>query len=167
MVTNGVTVTVAGANGAANEVFVSLVAFATLNPQADVNATLIVSPAAAAAFELYIITIVCEFTSPESIVPVEPTVPSAGNDQNQPVAGIAVAVAAANADAEYLYFLAPQIFVCTGVTVTVVGASGADSNVFVNFNAFATLLPHTEVYATFTLSPVAAALLFEYVTVMI
>ena len=92
-------VTVAGANGASNAVFVSLVALATLNPHADVYATLMVSPAAAAAFEVYVITIVCAFTFPESSVPVEPTVPSAGNDQNQPVAAPDVVVAATKAEA--------------------------------------------------------------------
>lgn len=92
-------VTVAGANGASNAVFVSLVALATLNPHADVYATLMVSPAAAAAFEVYTTTIVCEPIEPESKTPVEPTVPSAGNDHNQPVAAPAVVVAATNADA--------------------------------------------------------------------
>ena len=64
LVTNGVMVTVAGANGASIEVFVSLVALATLNPHADVYATLMVSPAPAAALEVYVTTIVCAFIFP-------------------------------------------------------------------------------------------------------
>ena len=54
------------------------------------------SPAIAAAFELYTTTMVCELIVPESKVPVEPTVPSAGKDHNQPVAAVAVVVDATN-----------------------------------------------------------------------
>ena len=54
------------------------------------------SPAIAAAFELNTTTMVCELIEPESKTPVEPTVPSAGKDHNQPVAAVAVVVDAIN-----------------------------------------------------------------------
>ena len=83
-------------------------------------------------------------TSPESIFPVEPTAPSAGKDQNQPDAAPVVVVANGSAEAAYLYFLAPQTFVCIAVTVTV-GAAGTDSKVFINFDALNKLLPQSAV----------------------
>jgi hypothetical protein len=58
------------------------------------------SPAMAAAFELNTTTMVCEFIVPESKTPVDPTIPSAGRDHNQPVAAVAVVVEAINPDAE-------------------------------------------------------------------
>jgi hypothetical protein len=102
-----------------------------------------VSPATAAAFEVYVTVMVCDVAVPESLVPVDPTVPS-GFDHDQPDAAAAVAVAAGKADAEYLYLLAPHVLTDIGVTVTV-GAAGAVNNVLVNFDAFTTLLPHDEV----------------------
>ena len=135
------TVTV-GAAGTGNAVLVSFVAFEVPKPHAEVNATRMVSPAPAAAFEVYVTVMICDVAVPESIVPVDPTVPS-GFDQDQPDAAAAVAVAAGNADAEYLYLLAPHVLTDIGVTVTN-GAAGADNNVLVNFAALATLLPHDD-----------------------
>lgn len=55
------------------------------------------SPAIAAAFELYTTTMVCELTDdPESKTPVDPTIPSAGKVHNQPDAAVAVVVDAIN-----------------------------------------------------------------------
>jgi hypothetical protein len=93
-------VTAAGANGVPNNVLVNLVAFDEPTPHADVYATIILSPAKAAAFELNTTTMVCELMVPESKTPVDPTIPSAGNDQNQPVAAEAVVVEAISPDAE-------------------------------------------------------------------
>jgi hypothetical protein len=45
----------------------------------------------------------------------------------------------------------------TGVITNVAGTAGNVVNTFDNLAAFATLLPHTDVYDTNTLSPVAAA----------
>jgi hypothetical protein len=138
-------VMVAGANGAVNAVLVNLVALDAPRPQADVYLTLIESPLIAAAFELYTITMVCELMVPESKVPVEPTVPSAGKDHNHPVAAAAVVVATVKPDALYLYFLAPHTLVTKGVIVTVAGATGADNNVLVNLEALNELLPQADV----------------------
>ena len=54
---------------------VNLVATALLLPQLEVNATLMLSPVAAAALLVYIIFIILEPKDPESNVPVEPTAP--------------------------------------------------------------------------------------------
>ena len=72
--------------------FDSLAALFAPVPQAEVYATLIVSPAPATALLVYLTLMTCEFTLPESKVPVEPTGP-AGNVHNQPVVAGAVALA--------------------------------------------------------------------------
>jgi len=148
------TVTV-GAAGTGNAVLVSFVAFDVPKPQAEVNATRMVSPATAAAFEVYVTVMVCDVAVPESLVPVDPTVPS-GFDHDQPDAAAAVAVAAGKADAEYLYLLAPHVLTDIGVTVTN-GAAGALIKVFVNLIDFLGLLPQPELAITFMLSVVNAA----------
>ena len=82
--------------------FVNLAAFPALLPHSDKYATLTLSPdpatVTAAALLVKRTTILCELTSPESMVALAPNVPV--NDHNQPVAGAAVAVATGNAGAE-------------------------------------------------------------------
>ena len=65
----------AGANGGLNNTFVSFAALNALNPQPEVYLTFIESPAADAAFELYLMTIILLFNVPESNTPVEPNKP--------------------------------------------------------------------------------------------
>ena len=74
-------------------------------------------------------------------------------------------VATGNADAVYLYTLAPQTLVVIAATVTV-GAAGAANNVFVNLVAFEMPKPHAELKATRMVSPAMAAA-FEVYLILI
>jgi hypothetical protein len=158
-------VTVAGAEGGFNTALVSFVALEVLKPQSEVNLTLMESPATAAAFDVYLILIACPPKTPESNEPVAPLGPS-GNDHDQPVAAPTVVVAAGNAEAVYLYILAPQTFVVIAATVTV-GAAGADNKVLVSLVAFEVPRPHDEVNATLIVSPETAAAFDVYLILIV
>lgn len=112
-------------------------------PQTEVNKTLTLSPNIAELLRVYLTTIVCEFTSPESITALAPSEPV--KDHNQPVAANADPETPGRDGAEYRYTFPEQILVTNGVTTILDGEAGAEVSVFVNFTAALMLFPQAEV----------------------
>ncbi len=148
-----VIVMLAGAVGNTAAVLVSLRALFKLFPQAEVNATLALSPFAAAVFNVYFIRTIRELNVPESTTAFNPNVPT--NDQRYPVAE------PVNAGAVYLYTRFPHTSL-TVVIVMLAGAVGTAKTVLVNLSALFRLFPQAEVYATLALSPIAEAVFNVY-----
>ena len=86
-----------GAAGAESKVFVSLTDLLAVFPHPEVNNTLTLSPALAAALLVYVTVITRELTFPESMLALAPNVPV--NDQTYPVAAIVVVEAEVSAGA--------------------------------------------------------------------
>ena len=87
----------AGAAGATIAVLLNLAVLRKLFPQSEVNNTLTLSPAKAAAFEVKVTVKILEVKLPESIVIVDDNDPT--NDHSYPVAAPAVVDAAGNTGA--------------------------------------------------------------------
>lgn len=153
----------AGTAGGFNNVFENLIERNKLCPQPEVYRTRMLSPLVAAALLEKIRTTFCDCIVPESMVAVPESAPSI--DQSHPVAAPVVVVANGKFGAVYLYFLAPQTFVCNGVMVMDAGAAGGFNAVLENLTARFKLLPQTDVKRTLMLSLlVAAALLVKVKT---
>jgi hypothetical protein len=104
-------VIVVGAAGAIVAVFVSFVALGSPTPHVEVYATFTVSPAEAKLLLVYLIRIILPVIVPESKLPVAPTEPIGGIVHKYPIGAGAVAVAAGNTGAVYLYILTLHTFV--------------------------------------------------------
>ena len=155
----------AGAVGGLRSVLVSLIDFLKLLPQAEVYKTLMLSPAADAKLDEKVITTFCELKEPESI-----TYPDKRREpvksQRYPVAAVADVVAKGRDGALYRYFLAPHIFVCKGVMVIEVGAVGTESLILISLADRMALCPHPENALTRIESPLMAASLDVYLTLI-
>ncbi len=143
----------AGAVGNTAAVLVSLRALFKLFPQAEVYATLALSPIAEAVFNVYFIRTIRELKVPESTTAFNPNVPT--NDHKYPVA------VPVNAGAVYRYTRFPHTSL-TVVIVMLAGAVGNTAAVLVSLRALFKLFPQAEVYATLALSPLAAAVFNVY-----
>jgi hypothetical protein len=137
-----------------NVVFVNFVFATGLFPHLEVNKTLALSVAAALVLVNDMRT-TREVSDPESntaFTPKEPT-----NDHKYPVA------VPDNVDVVLYRYTRLQLVVLTKVMVGALGALvGADNTALVSITDFLVLFPQPEVYASLTLSPVAAAVFNIY-----